>query len=88
ITPGPSASVAGELQAAVFGDTEILVTQKHTTTAPFVNTEEVNYLVVEDTFPNGRPPLEKAGVYFTDRDTVNKVERMKVCTCLNPLHTA
>ncbi|MEB0002938.1 mannitol dehydrogenase family protein [Cryobacterium sp. RTC2.1] len=88
ITPGPSASVAGELQAAGFGDTEILVTQKHTTTAPFVNTEEVNYLVVEDTFPNGRPPLEKAGVYFTDRDTVNKVERMKVCTCLNPLHTA
>ena len=25
---------------------------------------------------------------FTDRDTVNKVERMKVTTCLNPLHTA
>ena len=32
--------------------------------------------------------LEKAGVYLTDRDTVNKVERMKVTTCLNPLHTA
>ncbi|MCF0262660.1 MAG: mannitol dehydrogenase family protein, partial [Sphaerochaetaceae bacterium] len=32
--------------------------------------------------------LEKAGVYFTNRDTVTKVERMKVCTCLNPLHTA
>ena len=31
---------------------------------------------------------EKAGVYFTDRETVNKVEKMKVCTCLNPLHTA
>ena len=29
-----------------------------------------------------------AGVYLTDRDTVNKVERMKVTTCLNPLHTA
>jgi fructuronate reductase len=25
---------------------------------------------------------------FADRDTVEKVERMKVCTCLNPLHTA
>lgn len=24
---------------------------------------------------------------FTDRETVDKVERMKVCTCLNPLHT-
>jgi fructuronate reductase len=44
--------------------------------------------VVEDDFPNGRPPLEKAGVYLTDRETVNRVERMKVTTCLNPLHTA
>jgi len=25
---------------------------------------------------------------MTDRETVNKVERMKVTTCLNPLHTA
>ena len=33
------------------------------------------YLVVEDRFPNGRPPLEKAGVFMTDRDTVNNVER-------------
>jgi fructuronate reductase len=24
---------------------------------------------------------------FTDRETVDKVEKMKVCTCLNPLHT-
>jgi fructuronate reductase len=45
-------------------------------------------LVVEDRFPNGRPPLEKAGVYLTDRETVNKTETMKVTTCLNPLHTA
>jgi fructuronate reductase len=43
---------------------------------------------VEDKFPNGRPELEKAGVYFTDRDTVNNTETMKVTTCLNPLHTA
>ena len=27
-------------------------------------------------------------MYLTDRDTVNQVERMKVTTCLNPLHTA
>ena len=32
--------------------------------------------------------MEKAGLYFTDRETVDKVEKMKVCTCLNPLHTA
>ena len=46
------------------------------------------YLVVEDAFPNGRPPLEQAGVYFTDRLTVERSEKMKVGTCLNPLHTA
>ena len=46
------------------------------------------YLVIEDEFPNGRMPLELAGVLFTDRETVDKVEKMKVCTCLNPLHTA
>ncbi len=33
-------------------------------------------------------PLEKVGVFFTDRETVERVEKMKVCTCLNPLHTA
>jgi fructuronate reductase len=33
-------------------------------------------------------PLEAAGVLFTDRKTVEQVERMKVTTCLNPLHTA
>ena len=27
-------------------------------------------------------------MYLTDRETVNKTERMKVTTCLNPLHTA
>ena len=61
---------------------------KHTYIASFVNAEECEYLVIEDDFPNGRPALENSGVYFTDRETVNKVEKMKVCTCLNPLHTA
>ncbi|MDP4157962.1 MAG: mannitol dehydrogenase family protein, partial [Bacillota bacterium] len=56
--------------------------------APFVNGEEAEYLVIEDRFPNGRPALEKVGVYFTAQEVVDQVERMKVCTCLNPLHTA
>ena len=43
---------------------------------------------LEDAFPNGRPALEGAGVYLTDRTTVEKAEKMKVGTCLNPLHTA
>ena len=50
--------------------------------------EECEYLVIEDAFPNGRPELEKSGLMFTSRETVDKVEKMKVCTCLNPLHTA
>ena len=33
------------------------------------------YLVIENLFPNGRPPLEEAGVIFTDRETVDKVEK-------------
>lgn len=43
--------------------------------------------MIEDTFPNGRPALDKGGLIFTERETVDKVEKMKVCTCLNPLHT-
>ncbi len=52
-----------------------------------VNAEECEYLVIEDSFPNGRPGLEPCGFIFTDRQTVDRAEKMKVCTCLNPLHT-
>ena len=88
ITPRPSEDVAGQLAALGIGDMTPIVTEKHTYIAPFVNAEAPQYLVIEDRFPNGRPALEKAGVYMTDRDTVNRTERMKVTTCLNPLHTA
>jgi len=88
ITPRPDVSVEQSLLADGLEELEPVVTAKKTYVAPFVNAEECEYLVIEDAFPNGRPPLEKAGVFFTDRETVEKVERMKVCTCLNPLHTA
>ncbi|MGI6107704.1 MAG: mannitol dehydrogenase family protein [Lachnospiraceae bacterium] len=88
ITPRPDASVEKILRADGLEDLDPVVTAKKTWIAPFVNAEETEYLVIEDAFPNGRPALEKAGVIFTDRDTVNKVERMKVTICLNPLHTA
>lgn len=88
ITPHPDAEVAKMLRDIGFADTEIIRTAKGTVTAPYVNAEQAEYLVIEDHFPNGRPPLEKAGIYFTDRETVDKVEKMKVGTCLNPLHTA
>ena len=88
ITPRPDASVEEMLRRDGLEDLDPVVTSKKTWVAPFVNAEETEYLVIEDKFPNGRPALEKVGVIFTDRDTVNNVERMKVTTCLNPLHTA
>lgn len=88
ITPRPHPAVRESLEKDGFEDMEGVVTSKSTFIAPFVNAERPEYLVIEDSFPNGRPKLEKAGVYLTDRETVNKTERMKVTTCLNPLHTA
>ena len=88
ITPRPDASVEDILKKDGLEGLDPVITSKKTYVAPFVNAEESEYLVIEDKFPNGRPALEKAGLIFTDRETVNKVEKMKVCTCLNPLHTA
>jgi fructuronate reductase len=88
ITPRPDASVEAMLQKDEIEGLDPIITSHKTYVAPFVNSEESEYLVIEDDFPNGRPDLEDAGFMFTDRETVNKVERMKVCTCLNPLHTA
>ena len=88
ITPRPHPAVEKTLADAGIEGMTPIVTSKKTFIAPFVNAERPQYLVIEDRFPNGRPPLEKVGVYMTDRETVNKTERMKVTTCLNPLHTA
>lgn len=88
ITPRPNDQVEKILAEDGVEEPAAIVTDRHTYTAPFVNAEECEYLVVEDSFPNGRPSLEKGGLIFTDRETVDKVERMKVCTCLNPLHTS
>lgn len=88
ITPYPSERVAGELTERGVEGMTISTSDTGSISAPFVNAEVAEYLVVEDAFPNGRPPLERAGVYFTDRLTVEKTEKMKVGTCLNPLHTA
>lgn len=87
IVPTPSPKVQDYLKSCDFADTD-LIQAGSSEYAVFVNAEKAQYLVVEDSFPNGRPPLEKTGVIFTDRETVNKAERMKVGTCLNPLHTA
>lgn len=87
ITPRPDTSVEAILMKDGVEELEPVITSKNTYVAPFVNAEETEYLVIEDDFPNGRPDLTKGGLMFTDRETVDKVEKMKVCTCLNPLHT-
>ncbi len=88
ITPRPDDSIEAILKKDGVEELEPVVTSKNSYVAPFVNAEECEYLVIEDAFPNGRPELEQGGLMFTSRETVDKVERMKVCTCLNPLHTA
>lgn len=88
ITPRPAEAVIEMLEAVGFEDAKTIVTSKNTYVAPFVNAEEPEYLVIEDNFKNGRLPLDQGGIIYTDKETVDKVEKMKVCTCLNPLHTA
>ena len=88
ITPRPHQKVQEILIADGFEDNAYIETAKHTFTAPFVNAVEVQYLVIEDNYTNGRPPLHLGGALYTTRETVDQVETMKVTTCLNPLHTA
>lgn len=91
ITPRPAEAVQKQLESDGIQDMAPVTTNRNTYIAPFVNSEVPQYLVIEDSFPNGRPAFEKlegAGVYLTDRNTVNRTEQMKVTTCLNPLHTA
>lgn len=89
ITPRPSEQIAKDLEDMGIEQMQPVITEKKTYIAPFVNAEKPQYLVIEDSFPNGRPALEKGfGVYLADRETVNLSERMKVTACLNPVHSA
>lgn len=88
ITPRPDMEIARRLKDLGIEGMDPLKTARGSFIAPFVNAEKPQYLVVEDAFPAGKPPLEKAGVLFTDKQGVDLCERMKVTTCLNPLHTA
>ena len=88
ITPRPAENVREMLAEKGVEGMETITTDKGTVIAPFVNTEHVSYLVIQDEFPNGRPPLEKAGVIFCDSpEEVAGYEKMKVGACLNPIQT-
>lgn len=90
ITPSPSKMVADKLVIDLGIEDAGLIDRgvNRPAHAPFVNSEEAEYLVIEDKFVNGRPPFEKSKAMLTNRETVKKIETMKVTTCLNPLHTA
>ena len=53
ITPRPDAQVQDMLAKDGFEDNYTIVTEKRTYTAPFVNAEETEYLVIEDKYTNG-----------------------------------
>ena len=77
ITPRPDSRVEEMLRADKIDGLDPVVTSKKTWIAPFVNAEECQYLVIEDAFPAGRLPLDKEGIIYTDRTTVDQVEKMK-----------
>ena len=58
ITPRPSEAIEKQLEALGVEGMTPIITGRRTYIAPFVNAEVPQYLVVEDRFPNGRPPLE------------------------------
>ena len=87
ITPNPSIDVEEKLVAEGFSGMDIKTSPSGTAFAAFANTEVAHYLVVEDSFPNGRPAPDRAGVILTDRKTAERADTMKVTACLNPLHT-
>ena len=87
ITPNPAVDIAAQLKDEGWDDLELIPTGRGVNFAGFANTEKVHYLVVEDSFPNGRPALDKGGVILCDRETAERADTMKVTACLNPLHT-
>lgn len=86
ITPNPSPETESALESQGWEDLGLIKTAGPTF-AGFANTEACHYLVIEDSFPNGRPALDEGGVILCDRETAERADTMKVTACLNPLHT-
>lgn len=88
ITPFPNTKIAAILRQDGLDQVKPFVTAKGSKAACFVNTESPQYLLIEDLFPNGHPPLEQLGIIFTSGRIVEKSMEMKACSTLNPMDTA
>lgn len=88
ITPFPNAKIAEVLREDGLEDVNLIVTEKGSKVACYVNTESPQYLLIENLFPNGHPPLEQLGIIFTSGRIVEKSMEMKACSTLNPMDTA
>ncbi|MCI6925647.1 mannitol dehydrogenase family protein [Butyricicoccus porcorum] len=88
ITPFPSSKIATVLRKDGLDLVKPAKTEKGSWVSCFVNTESPQYLLMEDLFPNGHPPLEQLGIIFTSGRIVEKSMEMKACSTLNPMDTA
>lgn len=77
IVPKLSESIKEHLISEGFEDIDILHTENGTYIAPFVNSEKNQCLLIEDIFPNGKIPLDKVGVCYTDKDTIKNFKKSK-----------
>lgn len=60
ITPRPDEKVKEMLEKDGFEDTDLIITSRNTYTAPFVNSEETGYLVIEDNLPEWTSTIGKS----------------------------
>ena len=88
ITPFPNPTIADVLREDGLEDVNLIVTEKGSKDSCYVNTESPQYLLIENLFPNGHPPLEQLGIIFTSGSIVEKSMEMKACSTLNPMDTA
>ena len=73
ITPHPDERHCRKAGSGRAGKRAPVCYGKGTVAAIYVNSENVHYLLIEDAFPNGHPPLEQCGVILTRRDIVENL---------------
>ncbi len=87
ITPRPHKIVEESLEGRHRGHDPIVTSR--TPSLPRSSTPSARSTsLLRTSSPTAAPHWRRPACYMTDRETVNKTERMKVTTCLNPLHIA